>query len=88
MLTQYQISDQWRDKKHILVPSPETHLRRDLEETILTFKQKKVEHELEQNAFQIRSCTDPDDIVILMAQRKQLIQTWQAVCQKLGRVVV
>lgn len=88
MLTQYQISDQWRDKKHILVPSPETHLRRDLEETILTFKQKKVEHELEQNAFQIRSCTDPDDTVILMAQRKQLIQTWQAVCQKLGRVVV
>lgn len=88
MLTQYQISDQWRDKKHILVPSPETHLRRDLEETILTFKQKKVEHELEQNAFQIRSCTNPDDTVILMAQRKQLIQTWQAVCQKLGRVVV
>ncbi len=88
MLTQYQISDQWRDKKHILVPSPETHLRRDLEETILTFKQKKIEHELEQNAFQIRSCTDPDDTVILMAQRKQLIQTWQAVCQKLGRVVV
>ncbi|MBR5354235.1 MAG: DNA primase [Bacteroidales bacterium] len=88
MLTQYQISDQWRDKKHILVPGLETHLRRDLEETILTFKQKKVEHELEQNAFQIRSCTDPDDTVILMAQRKQLIQTWQAVCQKLGRVVV
>lgn len=88
MLTQYQISDQWRDKKHILVPGLETHLRRDLEETILTFKQKKVEHDLEQNAFQIRSCTDPDDTVILMAQRKQLIQTWQAVCQKLGRVVV
>ncbi len=88
MLNPYSVSPLWMQRKNIAVPSPITHLRRELEESILCFKQKKLEQELEKNSFALRSCTDPDDILILMAQRKQLTQLRQAVCQQLNRVIV
>lgn len=88
MLNPYSISPLWMDRKNVSVPSLLTHLRRETEETILSFKQKKLDQQLEKNAFELRSCTDPDDILILMAQRKQLAQLRQAVCQQLNRVIV
>jgi len=88
MLNPYSISPLWMERKNVSVPSLLTHLRRETEETILSFKQKKLDQQLEKNAFELRSCTDPDDILILMAQRKQLAQLRQAVCQQLNRVIV
>ena len=88
MLSPYNISPLWLDRKNITVPTIESHLRTDLEQSILTFKQKKVDRRLEQNAFELRSCTNDEDTIILMAQRKQLTDLRQAICDKLHRVVV
>ena len=88
MLNPYNISPLWLERKNIAVPSIETHLRSELEETILTFKQKKIEQLLEKNAFELRSCSNPDDTIILMAQRKQLTEIRQTICQQLNRVII
>ena len=88
MLTSYNISPLWFDRKNIVVPTIEGHLRTDMEQTILSFKQKKIDRQLEHNAYELRSCTNEDDMLILMAQRKQLTTLRQAICEKLNRVVV
>jgi DNA primase len=88
MLNPYALSPLWHERKNIPIPSIEVHLRTDVEETILSFKQKKIDRLLEQNSFELRSCTDEDDQQILMAQRKQLTDLRKAVCEKLHRVVV
>lgn len=87
MLNPYNVSPKWKEKK-IYIPSPENHLRQDLKESILTFKQKKIDHELEKNAFQLRNCTDPDDSIILMSQRNKLIEIRLKVCNELNRVII
>lgn len=87
MLNTYAVSQLWRERKNITVPSIEAHLTTDLNESILTFKQKKVEQRLEANSYKLRSCTNEDDIVILMAERKALSELRVAICQKLNRVI-
>ncbi len=88
MLNPYNISPNWKEKK-IFIPSLESHLRQDLKESILTFKQKKIDRELERNAFQLRSCPDDsDDTLILMNKQKQLLEIRQKICNELNRVII
>ncbi len=86
MINSYSISKQWYEKKHIAVPQIETHLKEDLEQSILSFKQKKIDQKLEANSYQLRESKNEDDIMILMAERQQLTELRKAVCEKLNRV--
>lgn len=88
MMNTYALSKSWRELMKITVPSIEAHLKNDLEESILSFKQKKLEQMLETNAYNIRSCRDEEEQTFLLTQRQQLIQKRLEVCQKLRRVVV
>lgn len=88
MINSYTVSKQWYEKKHITVPHIETHLREDLDQSILTFKQKKVDQMLEANGFKIRECKSQEDTDILLAERQQLIEVRKALCEKLNRVIV
>ncbi len=88
MINTYALSQGWREVKHVNIPSIEAHLAADLVESILTFKQKKVEQRLEANAYSIRACTDEEEMTLLMAQRQQLMQQRITICQQLRRVVV
>ena len=88
MLNPYNISPNWKEKK-IFIPSLESHLRQDLKESILTFKQKKIDRELERNAFQLRSCpNDSDDTLILMKKQKKLLEIRQNICNELNRLII
>lgn len=88
MINTYCISKSWREVKHVNVPSVEAHLSNDLEESILSFKQKKVEQRLETNAYNIRTCTDEEEMTILLGERQQLIEQRLTICKQLRRVVV
>ena len=88
MISSYDISPLWLERKNISVPTIERNLRTDLEQSILSFKQKKIDQQLEHNAYELRSCTNEDDMLILMAQCKQLTELRKAICDKLNRVVV
>lgn len=88
MLNTYSISPLWLKEKSISVPSIESRLSQDLDESILTFKQKKVEQKLETNSFKLRECTSDDDMLILMNEQQKLNKLRQAICEKLNRVIV
>ncbi len=88
MINSYDISPLWLERKNISVPTIERNLRTDLEQSILTFKQKKIERRLEQISYELRSCSNDDDTTILMAQFKQLTDLRKTICDKLNRVVV
>lgn len=88
MLNTYSLSKSWHEVKHVHVPSIEAHLATDLVESILSYKQKKVEQRLESNAFSIRSCTDEEELTLLMGERQQLVEQRRIICQQLRRIVV
>ena len=86
MINAYSISKQWYEKKHIAVPQIDTHLKEDLDQSILTFKQKKIDQKLEANSFQLRECKNDDDMMILLSERQHLTNLRKTICDKLGRV--
>lgn len=86
MIDSYTVSTQWYEKKHIFVPQIGTHLKEDIDQTVLTFKQKKLDQKLEANSYKLRECKNEDDIMILMAERQQLTELRKVVCQRLNRV--
>ena len=88
MVTTYSLSNRWEQDKHIIVPTIETHLAVDVNESLLTFKQKKIEMLLKENSYKLRGCSDEDEITLLIAQRQQLLELRKAVCGQLRRVVV
>ena len=88
MLNPYTVSDLWLKDKHISVPSIENRLSKDLEESILTFKQKKIEQLLEANRYKINDCTNEEDMLILMSEYQQLTELRQTICKQLHRVYV
>lgn len=89
MVQPYSVSSGWERKYSILIPSFEAHLKTDLKESLLSFKLKKVDQKLEANAFQLRSCANEADTMLLLAERKALIDLRKIICDKdhLHRVV-
>lgn len=89
MMQSYNVSDLWADKYNILIPTVESHIKTDIKQSLLTFKLKKVDHRLELNAFHLRSCTNEEDSVLLLAERQQLMEIRKVICDKehLYRVV-
>lgn len=86
MIEPYTISKHWLEKKNIAVPTIETHLYADMDESILSFKLKKVEQRLEENAYNMRETKNEDDMIILISERSQLLEMRQAIGIKLRRV--
>lgn len=88
MLNEYAISPLWAKEKNVHVPSIESNLLADMEESILTFKQKKLDCRIESVRFKLKENCSDDDITLLMAEYKQLIDLRKAVCDQLHRVIV
>ena len=88
MINSYSVSKLWSEKKNIIVPTIETHLYTDMSESILSFKQKKVDQKLEENSYRIREAKSDDDLMILMAERQNLLELRKKICDQLRIVVV
>lgn len=88
MVESYTLSDLWLTEKHIAVPSIESRLYKDVEESILVLKQKKIEQKIEALSYKMRECKDEEESLKLLAEHSQLVNLRQAVCQQLRRVIV
>ena len=88
MVESYTVSDLWLTEKHISMPSIESRLYKDVEESILVLKQKKIEQKIEALSYKMRECKDEEESLILLAEHSQLVNLRQAVCQQLRRVIV
>ena len=88
MVNPYTISDNWLMRKHISVPSIESRLYKDVEESILTLKQKAIDKKIENLKYKLRNCKDDAETDRLIAEHQHLVTLRQAVCKPLHRVIV
>ena len=88
MVDSYSVSDLWLKEKHIAVPSIESRLYKDVEESVLSFKLKKIDQQIEALSYVMRECKNEDEQMIHMAKHQQLVELRKAVCKLLRRVVV
>jgi hypothetical protein len=88
MVDSYSISDLWLKEKHIAVPSIESRLYKDVEESVLSFKLKKIDQQIEALSYILRECRNEEEQMIHLAKHQQLVELRKAVCKLLRRVVV
>ena len=87
MMNTYSISPQWAEKKTILVPEPEDNIGTEVDESILSYKEKKLSQILKEKNYQLRQCTDEDEMIALIAECNELTKMKQQICDPLHRVV-
>lgn len=86
MLDTWRISDTWRQKQ-IFVPSVEDNLQVDLTESILSFKVKCIDDRIADNARQLRAAKDDDEMMMILANKKELINIRRQLGLALHRVI-
>lgn len=79
------ISDKWAEK-HISVSRPERLVKEDVRYALLTFKLKKLDHKIESTDRQVRYATSEDDIMMLVAEKLNLVRLRQQICSELNCV--
>jgi DNA primase len=85
----YQLSEHWKEK-HIYIPTIEENLARDVDESILLFKQKKLERMIADNARQIQEMVDSHDetdMLLLLEEKKKMDAMRQEIGKLLNRVI-
>ena len=87
MISDYHISSNWKDKKHIYVPQPEERLRMDVEESLLNFKLKKLDMKIDEIDRQFPYLTNDEDRLILMSQKLAYLKLKQELGKSLNRVI-
>lgn len=88
MLDTWRISDTWRQKQ-IFVPTLEDNLQLDLTETILCFKEKCIDDRIADNARRLREvkADDEDNLMMLLVEKKNLIEIRRQLGAALNRVI-
>ena len=86
MVDTWRISDTWRQKQ-IFVPSIEDNLQVDITESLLTFKQKYIDSKIADNARRFRNVKDEDQLMELLAEKKQLVELRRQLGLALHRVI-
>ncbi len=86
MVDTYRISELWR-KKSIIVPMPEERLKEELTDSLLSFKLYKIDHLIAENNQRLKNLQPDDDVMQLMAERKQLNDVRQQIGKALNRII-
>ncbi len=84
----YDISENWEKKFNIYVPHPDMCVDKDVRESLLNFKLKKLEKKIKENAQKLKSTTDSDEIMMLLSEQKKLKDIRILICKQLNRIVV
>lgn len=86
MMDDYHVSEKWKEK-HIYVPTRQERVRADVEESLLTFKLKKLDVKIDDIDRQFPYLSDDEERLMLMAQKMSLIKIKQTLGLKLNRVI-
>ena len=88
MVDPWQISDNWKEKKHIYVPKPQDRLDSNVNESLLNFKLKKLDAKIDNIDRQFTYATSEDDKLTLVAEKMHYIKLRQQIGKELNRVVM
>lgn len=89
MVDEYHVSELWVTKR-VYVPKPESRVKKDVDESLLSFKERKLIHKMEENARRIKEAAqvnDQDELLILLNEKLNLDMIHRRICQSLSRVI-
>ena len=86
MLDTYRVSDSWKEKG-IYIPKVEDNLSQDVIDSLLSFKIHCVDDRIADNAHRFRSVANEEDMMMLLAEKKNLIDLRQQLGRALNRVI-
>ncbi|MDY5969030.1 MAG: DNA primase [Bacteroidales bacterium] len=90
MMEEYEPSEHWKDK-HIFLPTYEERLARDVDESLMVFKQRKLERLMADNARRLEvACKAGDEIemVRLLTEKMKMDKMKQEIGKMLNRVIM
>ena len=87
MMEDYHISDNW-SKKQINVPRPEECIEADMQESINSFKLKKLDKKIDDLDRQFPYAESEEDRLILVSQKMHLVKLRQQLGSQLNRIIV
>ena len=86
MLDTYRVSDSWKEKG-IYIPKVEDNLSQDVIDSLLSFKIHCVDDRIADNAHRFRTVANEEDMMMLLAEKKNLIDLRQQLGRALNRVI-
>jgi DNA primase len=85
--TPYNLSDNWKEKKNIHIVTEEELLLQSVSNSVLSFKQRKLEQEIHELQGELKDAPDNEkEKVIMLILKKQNIQ--RLISERLGRIVL
>ena len=80
------LSPSW-SKKNIYIPSHESKLPQDITESLLSFKQKRLQQRMNDVDLRMKGCTDYDEMQMLLAEKQELVRLNIKIGTALRRVI-
>ena len=87
LLNPYNVSDNWFTKYHIYVPSYQENLEKDIKQSLLRFKQLKLEDKIKELSEQLKQNLSDDDMMITLYKIESLNKIKQMICQELSQII-
>lgn len=87
LLNPYNVSDNWFTKYHIYVPSYQENLEKDIKQSLLRFKQLKLEDKIKELSEQLKQNLSDDDMMITLYKIESLKKIRQMICQELSQII-
>lgn len=89
LTSRHHLSENWMNLHKISVPTEDMKKNLDpsVKNSLLSFKLKKVENMLTENAKLIKECDDYEDVMQFMEKQKNLLDIKKAISSLLGRII-
>ena len=87
LLNPYNVSDNWFTKYHIYVPSYQENLEKDIKQSLLRFKQLKLEDKIKELSEQLKQNLSDDDMMITLYKIESLKKIKQMICQEPSQII-
>ena len=87
LLNPYNVSDNWFTKYHIYVPSYQENLEKDIKQSLLRFKQLKLEDKIKELSEQLKQNLSDDYMMITLYKIESLKKIKQMICQELSQII-
>src|SRR5690606_15659618 len=89
LASKYEISPNWNDdKRKIFVPEEKDQLKDLVNQLIYRVKKNKIEQEMHRIREELKTCKDPDDMLVLIAKYQKLKEGEKLLGDFLGNTIV
>ncbi len=87
LTSQYELSKNWEDVARVVVVTESGRLKDAVENSVLSFKAKKIEQLITENQQEIKEVQNDEDLLILLKKQQELKEISSTIYERLGRVI-